>query len=307
MGVSILVILVIIGLWVLIAVINSKKRTEELERLIYQYDKTASQESGDALINFMNNHNISTSKQQKVRSAMYHRLADAGDVFALMMVYDIHHDNKQLAYEYLHRAAQLGSVAAFYELGMQYSQHGNSSEYYVGFGYDPALAFSWFSKAAQHGHEDAIRYVATAYHNGEGVKEDKEKAFAYAKSFSDRGYPQLSFFLVLYFYNSPISSHYQPQAAVTLLERIMYRGHSDSFKEAARELGFIHGGAYLYNSPPDAFSDRRKAAYCFFLVAALNNFDEFYINLFKKTGYMATQFEINTWKNDAENLRYNPH
>ena len=125
--------------------------------------------------------------------------------------------DEKKAFEWFTKAAELGVVEAMYTLGIMYEQ-GLGTEINEAFalryykcsaqaGYDDAmyrmgmiyfsgelqeqqnleLAFSWFLKAAQQYHVDALYNVAYCFELGQGVASDLQQAIHYYKQASMRG------------------------------------------------------------------------------------------------------------------------
>ena len=125
--------------------------------------------------------------------------------------------NERKAYEWFLKAADCGVIEAMYTLGIMYEQglgtelnEAYALHYYkcsAQGGYDDAmyrmgmiyfsgelkeqqnlkLAFSWFLKAAQQYHVDALYNVAYCYEVGQGVASDLNMAIHYYKQASMRG------------------------------------------------------------------------------------------------------------------------
>lgn len=281
----ILVFVIIIIMW-----IKNKIKTKKIEKAIYVSDKTG---QNDALIELCNDYGISGSKILKIRKKMYFRLAEDNDVFALGMAALLAED-KETECNYYTRAAQLGDVEAMYVLGLRYSFDADSS-----YGNDPQKSFYWFKNAADRGHHEAQRFVASALFFGEGVSKDEEQSFLYAKECSDRGNAECSFFLITYFYKNITCQRCNLEKALILLKRIINKGDKEIYSQAAEELGDLYRHA-LVGADEEGMPDRYRAAY-YYTIAHFTGADT--TDKLTEVGYHATQYEIDRWHNDAINLR----
>ena len=87
-----------------------------------------------------------------------------------------------------------------------------------------------------------------------------------------------------------------------MLKRAMNKGDREVYAKAADELGFIYGRAYVYGGPEDEYSDRYKAAYFYALAFFAGDYSADRIT---QSGYRASQYEIDKWRDDAINMRCN--
>lgn len=290
-------IILIIAIIVFLIWANNRSKNNRLEEAILQADKS---NQYDSLLRFCDENGISEEKRIKVARKMYFRMAEQDDVFALGMA-AVYAESKEAQCTYYKRAAQLGDVEAMYTLGLKY-QHFDDKELVKSmcFADDPKQSFSWFKKAADKGHYKAQAAVASAMYFGDGVTKDEEKAFAYAKNCSDRGNAECSIFLVDYFYRDISGTHFNIPEAIRLLKRVMSKGDKEIFSKAADELGYIYGRAYIYGGSEDEYSDRYKAAY-FYALAYFSG--DYSADNISKTGYRATDFELQKWREDAINMK----
>lgn len=287
-----LYLIVIVIVIAIVVAVASKERAEErkmegLEDAILRAHRT---DDWRIVENYCSSENIPEETMHEVRRRVNIRLAKQGDIKA-MRVAAAYAETEEERREFETMGAEAGDVDAMYALAIGYMN------------VDAEKQFYWYKKAADRGLDKAMGAVASAYYFGDGVPADKKKAFAYAKDCADRGCADASFFLVDYFeqFNEP---RLDTQEKINLMERVMQRGERESFAKAARKLGIIYGGAYLFNGVVNEFSNRRKASYCFTLAYVLDH-DYDKDDIFK-TGYRPTQFELDKWQEDARNLRYNP-
>lgn len=88
-------------------------------------------------------------------------------------------NNDKLAVEYYDRAARLGHALAQYELANMVL--GETP----GINYDVSQAFQWALTAAENGINDAVFFVGAAYAQGTGVRQDSAKAVEWLKRSAD--------------------------------------------------------------------------------------------------------------------------
>ena len=299
LAIFILAILIVI----LVALVRYGKDStiDDLEKAILQADKT-----GDHSIveNYCSTNRISDDKYQEVRRALYFRLAEEGDLYAMNMA-AAYSETAMGRCRWLTKCAEAGDAEAMYSLALGYSEAANMKPSKWGFGLDPQREFYWYKCAADKGHGKAMECIASCYLFGTGVEKNKQLAFDYAKNGAERGFSECSFFLVIYFAMQFEDPHLTKAEIVQLMERVMLRGERESFAKAAYELGNIYGSAFLYNAQMDEYSDRRKAAYYFTLAYVLDD-DLYDKKKIVETGYNPSQIELNRWRDDALNLRFNP-
>lgn len=98
-----------------------------------------------------------------------------------LMKGDLYEQNKELAFELLNRAAELGDIWALFHLGRYYIIG-------VGVPEDKVKAFSFFEKAAQKGLCAAQYSVGISYLTGRGVNRDYKLAFDWLMKAAKRGH-----------------------------------------------------------------------------------------------------------------------
>ena len=295
------IILCIIVILILRSAMKGGKRErqiEELRELILMCD--ANQIPFDRVESFCEENDFSDVEYHTVRKNLYIEKAESDDIHALTMAAAyMENEDKGAKIRYLTRAAELGDVESMYYLGLILKYNDEYLEYR-----DLKKALYWFENAAKTGHEGSIVEVANAYRFGDGVEENKDKAYSILKDYSDRGYSDCSMILARDYYGSIGNPYYNLKQAEQLYIRVIQRGDRELFAEAADRLGYLYGGCYIYNAPTDELSDRRKAAYCYALAYFADPDND--LDKLNKVGYRYTEREMQGGKNDAQNLRYNP-
>lgn len=280
---------------------NEQRKQEGLEEAILRAYK---QHNWEIVHNYCSAEDISQETMIETRNKVYCCLAEQGDVEAMNHM-ALHAKTPDDRCKWLTRCAEAGDLDAMNSLAFGYSEAANGPGSVYGWGTDPQKEFYWYNCAASKGHEQAMSSVAECYYDGIGVPKDRQKSFDYAKDCAERGYSACAFFLVKYFWIPNEEPHLSKAEIIKMMERVMLRGEQKSFAEAAKELGYAYGRAYLFNRPVDEFSDRRKAAYFFTLAHVLDS-DLYNKDRIFETGYRPSQFEWNQWQEDARNLRFNP-
>lgn len=280
---------------------NEERKVEGLEQAIVRAHKMG---NWDVVHNYCASENISQDTMIEIRTKVLRHLAEEGDLKAMNhMVLDAKSADERC--KWLTKCAEAGDLDAMNSLAFGYSEAANEQASKYAFGVNPQKEFYWYNCAASKGHEQAMSGVAECYYDGIGVPKDRQKSFDYAKDCAERGYSACAFFLVKYFWIPNEEPHLSKAEIIKMMERVMLRGEQKSFAEAAKELGYAYGRAYLFNRPVDEFSDRRKAAYFFTLAHVLDS-DLYNKDRIFETGYRPSQFEWNQWQEDARNLRFNP-
>ncbi|EXX61363.1 hypothetical protein RirG_171870 [Rhizophagus irregularis DAOM 197198w] len=59
------------------------------------------------------------------------------------------------------------------------------------------MAFYWFKKAAEKGHEGSMYDLALCYHNGEGTEKDLKMAFYLYQKAAEKGHKESMYDLAL--------------------------------------------------------------------------------------------------------------
>lgn len=294
--------LLLLGIVVVyILVLKKEKTIAELKNLIYAAD--TDQIPWDHLENFCYDHKISDKKRFDIRKNMYLELAHTTtDIHAITMGVAFS-DDMEARKRLLTKASELGDTNSMCNLAFGYTKYANETgDSVYAFGYSPSNAIYWYNRAAQAGSGKGMSKLAEAYADGEGVPKDLNKAISIAKEGANRGFPECAFFLCK-LVDSRYSSVLSDSDKVVLLERVIARRETESYAQAAWELGYIYGSAYLSNTTPTPLSDRRKAAYCF----ALAHFaDDWSRDNIYKTGYNPSRYELSQWQQDAANLLYRP-
>lgn len=280
---------------------NEQRKQEGLEEAILRARRL---HNWDIVHNYCSAECISEEVMIETRKKLITRLAEQGDLEAMneMALKSTTPDERC---KWLTRCAEAGDIEAMYSLAFGHSVTANEPDSKLGCGVDPEKEFYWYNLAASKGHERAMSGVAECYYDGAGVPKDRQKSFDYAKDCADRGYSACAFFLVKNFWIPIDDPHLSKAEIIKMMERVMLRGEQESFAEAAKELGYAYGRAYLYNQPVDEFSDRRKAAY-FFTLAHILDSELYSKERIFETGYRPSQFEWNQWVEDARNYRFNP-
>ena len=247
--------------------------------------------------------NLSDDAYCQYRRNFYTKLAQKNDAFA---EYQLGKDallflkQPKAAYDHLYRAASLGSAEAMTYLGLLYTSGS------AGFPQDDSTAFQWYMNAAKVGYGKAMAEVSDCYRVGFGVQKNKEAALYWAHKGAQQGNAACVYALAECYEMPPTVENRTMQSKY--LEDAIRMGDRDIYVKAAKALGFHFGMAFLYNSPLDQFSDRRKAAYCYTL-AYFTDTDETledWQDRLQKIGYPISQNESRQWSADAKALRYNP-
>ena len=97
-------------------------------------------------------------------------------------------ENVQKAEELLLDAANEDNNLAMLRLGHIYSNDGNAT-----------CAINWYKKAAEHGKAYADTCIGEIYRNGNGIKQNYEKAYGYFKKAANNGEPEAQNYLGLMF------------------------------------------------------------------------------------------------------------
>lgn len=298
------VFLLLLGIVVVYILVQKNKKENavaELKKIIYAADKD--QIPWARVDSLCREYNISDDKMSKIRKNMYLEMAETtNDIHAITMAVALS-DDMPSRQKFLTKAAELGDTKSMCNLAYGYTKYPNEEGGSVyQFGYSPNTAFYWYNRAAQAGSGEGLCKTAEAYRDGEGVTKDFNKAISIAKEGANRGFPECAFFLCK-LVDSRYSSVLSDSDKVILLERVIARRETESYAQAAQELGYIYGSAYLSNTTPTPLSDRRKAAYCFALAHFADDWSR--DNIFK-TGYNPSQYELSQWQQDAANLLYRP-
>ncbi len=292
-----------LAIWLIVLSVKAKKKRRQkgLEEAILQAHRTGNWEIVD---NYCVRENISDAALKKTEKSVMLSLGEGGDLEAMRSLVTSAETAEERC-RWLTKLSEAGDARSMYRLALGYSEAINAKSSVDSFGEDPEKEFYWYCKAADKGYDKAMAAVAGCYYFGTGVPKDKKKAFDYAKDCANRGSSACCFFLVDNFGFQFDNPHITTAERIKMMERVMLRGEPESFAKAAWKLGFAYGEAYLYDKPENEYSDRRKAAYCFVLAYVLDK-DLYDKDKIIKTGYRATQYELNKWQEDARNLRYNP-
>lgn len=238
----------------------------------------------------------------RYRRSLYTRLAQKGDAFA---EYQLGEDallilhQPRAAYDYYRRAADKGCTEAMTRLALLYATGSN------GFEENLPLSFQWYMCAANAGDTEAMAEVSSCYHSGYGVEENLEGAIYWASKGANAGSAKCVLQLAECYDTMPPTPE-KKATRLKYLEQAMRMGDGDVYKKAAKSLGHVFGNAYIYNSPEDQYTDRRKAAYCFTLAWVCDTDDDYVKENLQKVGYRTSQREFEQWRADALALRYNP-
>lgn len=113
---------------------------------------------------------IGVSRDKKMAQQWYEKAAAQGCATAMSNLglnYKSAQDFKQ-AIKWLLRAAELGDATGQYEVGCFYAKKNNPKE-----------AFMWYQQATEQGHKEATKCVARCYFDGNGIRQDLQKALEY--------------------------------------------------------------------------------------------------------------------------------
>src|SRR5690606_20769232 len=145
--------------------------------------------------------------------------------------------NYNKAIQWFHKAAYLGSIDAFFDLGQIYEND-------LGQGRDLFIALGFYLEAGTRGHREAQRKLEDMYRYGDGVQIDLDKA----KEWSDRAFEQGSvkeaFELGLkYFEGEPKGSNQDYARAIRWFTKAAEKGHLQSlnFLGVMYENGLVDG------------------------------------------------------------------
>ena len=280
-------------------------KLNDFERLIIEADSSSLDDPRQRLYQAIDRYGYSQDTYYNIRSSLYNRLARTGDAFAQCQLGDLAHSQNNIsdALRWYTLSAEGGCTEAMYSLGLWYSDAGNGEYSSGGFGYDPVKSFEYFLQAAQKGHLKAMHSVARCFEDGEGVTADSEKAFSWAQQGAENGSWDCCYYLAESIYNNILHPMHNQGKALEWLKKSTEYANRDQFERTVRSMGYIYGGAYLYNSPETPFSDRRKAAYCFTMAYITNHDDDHDVQLLQKTGYRISEQEFAALRNDTINRR----
>lgn len=97
-------------------------------------------------------------------------------------------DSRESAFISLKQKAEAGDATAQYELGGMYDNPFDAISYRsYGVSEDPALAMSWYRKAAEQGHMDAQLKLGWMYYDGKGVPKDAAQAVTWWRKAAEQG------------------------------------------------------------------------------------------------------------------------
>lgn len=294
-----LIIVAIVAITIWVKKSSERRKMEGLEEAILRAHKTGRLE---IIRNYCDVEGISDSIMHATRVRVIRQLADEGDLSAMKEMVLL--ADAPLERQNWHKkCAEAGDSESMYSVAISYMDCSANKD--AGTEIDDQKAFYWFERAANNGYEKAKERVVSSYYHGSGVAEDRDKAFAMAKNYSDCGNSECGLFLALYYYANTSDKWYDINKAIKVLERIMLRGEEQYFAEAAAQLGYIYGGAYLFHTPENEYSDRRRATYCFVLAYIIKE-TQLYAENANEVGYNFTEFEYKKWFEDAKAFRYNP-
>ncbi len=277
----------------------------EFDKLIIQADKTMSDYDRQNLYSAIDRKGYSQDQYYNHRTSLYTRLAKAGDPFAQCQLGDLAHNlnRTEEAMHWYTLSANGGCTDAMYSLGLWFSEAGNGEYSSGGFGYDPIRSFEYFLQAAQGGHLKAMHSVARCFEDGEGTTADLNKALEWAQRGADAGSWDCCDYLAVNVYNNPLHPLCDQGKALEWLRKSTQYADRDQFEKSVRAMGYIYGGAYLFNQPENTYSDRKKAAYCFTMAYISNSDDDSDAELLQKTGYRVSEQEFAKLRDDTINRR----
>lgn len=275
-----------------------------IEQLILEADRSSSDEPRNRLWEALDQYGYSQDMFFNIRTSLYTRLAQKGDAFAQAMLGDLASamDKWDEALHWYTLSAKGGCTEAMYSLGLYYSEAGNGEYSSGGFGYDPVKSFEYFLKAAQGGHLKAMSSVARCFEDGEGTAADPDKALEWVRRGAALGSWDCCNYLAEHVYNYPLHPLYDQTKALQWHRNSAKVADRDQFERTVHAMGYIYGGAYIYNSPETPLSDRRKAAYCF-TMSYITSHDDSDKDLLMKIGYHVSEQEFAKLREDTINRR----
>lgn len=305
----VIVVLSIVAILVILFVWSKSKQKSDLDsfhQLIIEADKSNTDISRQRLYEAMGRNKYYEDQFNNIRTSLYRQLAQSGDAFAQCQLGALAESDGKIG-EALHwysMSAAAGCTEAMYSLGMAYSKEGNNSGIAIGFGYDPSKSFQYYLQAAHRGHLDAMWSVAMCYGEGEGVAADPVQERFWAEKGANMGSWLCCNYLAQHIYNYSLHPMYNQEIALQWMRKSTEYADKDQFERTVREMGYIYGGSYLYNSPETPFSDRKKAAYCFTMAYITNQDDpEDDIQKYQKMGYKVSEQEFAVLRDATINRR----
>ena len=73
----------------------------------------------------------------------------------------------------------------------------------IGVDRDEKQAFTWYTKAASHGHVEAAYNLAMAYHTGAGTAKDDAQALFWARAAAEKGHTEAASLVAVIESNPP--------------------------------------------------------------------------------------------------------
>ena len=209
------------------------------------------------------------------------------------------YDEKK-AVMWFERLADKGDIEAMRQLSFIYSP--DNDEFSLK---DASISFQWMQKAAECGDAHSMNDIAFEYQWGDHVTKDLDKAIMWFEKAANAGYAEAYYNLSVIYENPTDSKHYDPQKAFEMLLKAVHSGDNVVYSHAAFSLGFKYGAHWLVNAPMNELTDKRKAAYCFY-VSSYANDNKTAMEHYDKLSYQASQEECWKWENDARSLQFNP-
>lgn len=265
-------------------------------------------EDAEKQLSVMFDNGLTADKHNELRMKVYKPKAVQGDANAqywLGFLYSCVVYDAKLAKYWYEKAAMQGDIRAMRGLAFGYNPYvnDNPADYgHVSFGYNLEEYLGWINELIEVGDAYSMCELALEYEIGEIVGQDKEKAKELYELAAKQNYGK-AYVGLAGIYGNIIGKYYDKQLEYEMLLKAMQCKERDPFEQASYSLGLMFGGAYLYDGKEDEFSDRRKAAYCFYLSYVCGNHTA--KDNLRKLGYSISNTEFEQWKNDAVNLRYN--